>query len=183
MIQFAASAWSISWEVLSKPTEPGGLGMSDLKLTGYALQAPWLWLQKTDQDRAWSQLRTDQDRPESTQVLQGINANGGWGWKNSPLLGRQLDRWPVSARLLPQPQKPSTSMTNLTKQFGVGHRVAHTRPNLHTTCCMHTGAMILIPRTQTHMENMGAAKSEDFPVASVPIRRRHALDWRSPFAS
>jgi len=34
----------------------GGLGVSDLKLAGYALQTRWLCLQKTDQDRAWSQL-------------------------------------------------------------------------------------------------------------------------------
>jgi hypothetical protein len=34
----------------------GGLGISDLKLTGYALQMRWLWLQKTDDTRAWSQL-------------------------------------------------------------------------------------------------------------------------------
>ena len=39
-----------------KPTEFGGLGVSDLKLQGYALQARWLWLQKTDSDRAWSEL-------------------------------------------------------------------------------------------------------------------------------
>jgi hypothetical protein len=32
------------------------LGISDLKLTGFALQTKWLWLQKIDHDRAWSRL-------------------------------------------------------------------------------------------------------------------------------
>jgi len=39
-----------------RPTELGGLGITDIKLMGYALQTRWLWLQKADQDRAWSQL-------------------------------------------------------------------------------------------------------------------------------
>lgn len=30
--------------------------ISDIRLAGYALQTRWLWLQKTDHDRAWSQL-------------------------------------------------------------------------------------------------------------------------------
>ena len=46
----------VAWEAVCKPTEFGGLGVSDLKLTGFALQTRWLWLQKTDSDRAWSQL-------------------------------------------------------------------------------------------------------------------------------
>jgi hypothetical protein len=46
----------VAWPVVCKPTEFGGLGVSDLKLQGYALQAHWLWLQKTDNVRAWSEL-------------------------------------------------------------------------------------------------------------------------------
>lgn len=42
----------VSWPVVCKPTPLGGLGVSDLKLSGYALQTRWLWLQKTDSDRA-----------------------------------------------------------------------------------------------------------------------------------
>ena len=37
-------------------TSLGGLGVADFKLTGYALQTSWLWLQKTDQDGDWSAL-------------------------------------------------------------------------------------------------------------------------------
>lgn len=47
----------VAWPAVCKSTELGGLGVSDdLKLTVYVLQTRWLWLQKTDQDRAWSQL-------------------------------------------------------------------------------------------------------------------------------
>lgn len=34
----------------------GGLGIPDLKLTGFALQTRWLWLQRVDDQRAWSEL-------------------------------------------------------------------------------------------------------------------------------
>ena len=46
----------VAWPEVCRPTQLGGLGISDLKLTSYALQTKWLWLQQTDQDRAWSQL-------------------------------------------------------------------------------------------------------------------------------
>lgn len=46
----------VAWTTVCKPMELGGLGISDLKLQGWALQARWLWLQRTDDDRAWSQL-------------------------------------------------------------------------------------------------------------------------------
>lgn len=46
----------VAWTAVCKPTQFGGLGISDLNLHGYALQARWLWLQKTDNNRAWSQL-------------------------------------------------------------------------------------------------------------------------------
>jgi hypothetical protein len=51
----------VAWTMACRPTDLGGLGISDLKLAGYALQTRWLWLQKTDNTRAWSQLplRTD----------------------------------------------------------------------------------------------------------------------------
>lgn len=46
----------VAWEACCRPTQLGGLGISDLKLAGCALQTRWLWLQKTDSERAWSQL-------------------------------------------------------------------------------------------------------------------------------
>ena len=46
----------VAWDTVCRPTELGGLGINDLRLTGYALQTRWLWLQKTDDSRAWSEL-------------------------------------------------------------------------------------------------------------------------------
>jgi len=46
----------VAWQTCCRPTQLGGLGISDLRLAGFALQTRWLWLQKTDHDRAWSQL-------------------------------------------------------------------------------------------------------------------------------
>jgi hypothetical protein len=46
----------VAWPTICKPTHLGGLGISDLKLEGFTLLTRWLWLQKTDQERAWSEL-------------------------------------------------------------------------------------------------------------------------------
>ena len=46
----------VAWQTCCRPKELGGLGISDMKLASFALQTRWLWLQKTGQDRAWSQL-------------------------------------------------------------------------------------------------------------------------------
>jgi hypothetical protein len=49
----------VAWTIACRPKELGGLGISDLKLFGYALQTRWLWLRKTDSSRAWSHLPLD----------------------------------------------------------------------------------------------------------------------------
>lgn len=46
----------VAWQTTCRPTELGGLGISDLKRAGYALQTRCLWLQKMDATQAWSQL-------------------------------------------------------------------------------------------------------------------------------
>ena len=46
----------VAWPIVCRPTELGVLGIPDLRLTSIALQTRWLWLQKVDQDRAWSSL-------------------------------------------------------------------------------------------------------------------------------
>lgn len=46
----------VAWEIVCRPTDLGGLRITDLRLAGYALQTHWLWLQKTDNSRAWSEL-------------------------------------------------------------------------------------------------------------------------------
>jgi hypothetical protein len=34
----------------------GGLGVIDLRLAGVALRTRWLWLQRTEPDKAWASL-------------------------------------------------------------------------------------------------------------------------------
>jgi hypothetical protein len=51
----------VTWKTVCRPTELGGLGITDLRLAGYALQSRWLWLQKTDSVRAWSELPLNMD--------------------------------------------------------------------------------------------------------------------------
>lgn len=46
----------VAWETCCRPTELGGLGITNLKLAGFALQTRWLLLKKTDGNRAWSEL-------------------------------------------------------------------------------------------------------------------------------
>lgn len=53
----------VSWGSCCRPTNLGGLGITDLKLASIALQSRWLWLQRTDTTRAWSELpiKTDEE--------------------------------------------------------------------------------------------------------------------------
>ncbi|WVZ79026.1 hypothetical protein U9M48_026654 [Paspalum notatum var. saurae] len=46
----------VSWPVIVRPKQFGGLGVLDLKLFSIALQSRWLWLQRTDEDRVWAGL-------------------------------------------------------------------------------------------------------------------------------
>lgn len=49
----------VAWPTVCRPTDYGGLGIIDLKLAGFALRTRWLWLQRTDGERAWSALQMD----------------------------------------------------------------------------------------------------------------------------
>jgi hypothetical protein len=42
----------VAWPTICWPTDLGGLGIPDLRLTAIALQARWLWLQQVDESRA-----------------------------------------------------------------------------------------------------------------------------------
>jgi len=44
----------LAWPKVTRPIYLGGLGISDLQNMGYALQLRWLWLQKTDPEKAWA---------------------------------------------------------------------------------------------------------------------------------
>jgi hypothetical protein len=46
----------VPWEVVTRPLKFGGLGIPNLKFKSWALQAKWLWLEKTDLSRPWHGL-------------------------------------------------------------------------------------------------------------------------------
>jgi hypothetical protein len=54
--------------VVSRPLNFGGLGIHNLKLQGCALQARWLWLQKSDASMPWRGL----DLPIQPQVKKFV---------------------------------------------------------------------------------------------------------------
>jgi hypothetical protein len=46
----------VAWSKVCRPMELGGLGISSLKESGWALRMRWLWLHKTESSRPWSAL-------------------------------------------------------------------------------------------------------------------------------
>jgi hypothetical protein len=54
----------VSWDIVTRPLFLGGLGIPNLQFQGLALQARWVWLQKTDASRPWRDL----DLPIHPQV-------------------------------------------------------------------------------------------------------------------
>jgi hypothetical protein len=46
----------VSWDIVTRPLDLGGLGISNLLYQSWALQAKWLWLEKTDPNKPWSGL-------------------------------------------------------------------------------------------------------------------------------
>lgn len=62
----------VAWTACCRPTDLGGLGIIDIKLAGFALQARWLWLQKTDHDRPgarWPSTLGRRSKPSSKRQL------------------------------------------------------------------------------------------------------------------
>ncbi|CAO2201417.1 unnamed protein product, partial [Urochloa humidicola] len=46
----------IAWPKVCRARELGGLGISDLKMLGFALRARWPWLRKTEPNKPWANL-------------------------------------------------------------------------------------------------------------------------------
>jgi hypothetical protein len=71
-----------SWQKLGgRPTDYGRLGVIDLKLAGFALRACWMWLQKTDGERAWSALQIDFEPEVRALFSASVQVHIGDGWK------------------------------------------------------------------------------------------------------
>lgn len=52
----AGGKCAVAWETLCRPKWAGGLGVPNLRWMNVALQAKWLWLQRTDKSRPWAEF-------------------------------------------------------------------------------------------------------------------------------
>jgi hypothetical protein len=57
----------IAWDKVCRTTDLDGLGISNLRLLGWALRAHWLWLKKTEPHRPWASL--DIQVPDQVQAF------------------------------------------------------------------------------------------------------------------
>jgi hypothetical protein len=46
----------VSWEIITRPLSYEALGVPNLQFKSWALQAKWLWLEKTEPSRPWHRL-------------------------------------------------------------------------------------------------------------------------------
>lgn len=85
----------VAWKTYTRPKELGGLGIVDLKLVATAFESKWLWLQRTDADRAWANLpikQSDEARAffwASTYSVVG-NGESTLFWQDSWINGISL---------------------------------------------------------------------------------------------
>ncbi|WVZ89820.1 hypothetical protein U9M48_036178, partial [Paspalum notatum var. saurae] len=52
----------VSWEIVQRPLQYGGLGILNLEFLGWALRIRWLLLQKTDSSGPWAGLPVQEHR-------------------------------------------------------------------------------------------------------------------------
>lgn len=85
----------VSWKSLCRPTEFGGLGISNLEFQGAALRARWLWQQAKFPNKPWADLPFPSDKlsaaifTASTVIVVGSGASiSFWHchwWQGTPL--------------------------------------------------------------------------------------------------
>jgi hypothetical protein len=98
----------VAWDKVCQPIEMGGLGISNLKMLGWALRTRWLWLKKTEPHRPWASLEVQV--PDQVRALFAVatitevgNGAGTMFWKDRWLHGQQLaDLGPSLFAAIPQ---------------------------------------------------------------------------------
>jgi hypothetical protein len=61
----------VSWPVVTRPKELGGLAIADLKSLGSALRVRWLWLQKNPTRQALGMLTSQNESLYKFFLLHG----------------------------------------------------------------------------------------------------------------
>jgi len=87
----------LAWPKVARPRNLGGLGISNLQNLGYALKLIWLWLHKTEPNKAWAffpiqaqaQVQAFFNMAVKTVVGNGKNTHF---WKDRWLLDQSLEQ-------------------------------------------------------------------------------------------
>ena len=88
----------LAWPKVTRPFCLGGLGISDLQKLGWALKLRWLWLQKTEPEKAWvffpvqAQPQVHSFFEMAVQTVIGNGKNTRF-WTDSWLLGQSLKQF------------------------------------------------------------------------------------------
>ena len=82
---------TVAWPVVTTPAVFGGLGVINLKLSSWAMQTRWLWLQRTDESRAWSELPIQVDAQAEAFFRASITISVGDGMRTKFWTDRWLD--------------------------------------------------------------------------------------------
>jgi hypothetical protein len=90
----------VSWPVVTRPKELGGLGIADLKTLGWALRVRWLWLQNTT--RQTLGIPSSQNEPLCMFFLLHDGLHRDWRWVQHPFLEGPMAAWAERARSCPK---------------------------------------------------------------------------------
>ena len=87
----------VAWPKVTRPTELGGLGISNLQQLGWALRARWLWLEKTELDKPWAFLPIQVHQSVKSFFAVAIISEVGNGrntlfWTDKWIHGQSLDQ-------------------------------------------------------------------------------------------
>jgi hypothetical protein len=87
----------VAWPKVTRPTELGGLGISNLQQLGWALRSRWLWLQKTEPDKPWAFMPIQVHHLVKSFFSIDIISEVGNGkntlfWSDKCLYGHSLDQ-------------------------------------------------------------------------------------------
>ncbi|WVZ77498.1 hypothetical protein U9M48_025357 [Paspalum notatum var. saurae] len=98
----------VAWPAVTRPFDLGGLGVPDLRFSNFALQARWLWLQRTDEQRVWSGLPVKVAAEvraffDASVVVQIGNGRRTFFWLDRWLGGKKIaELVPVLAASIPR---------------------------------------------------------------------------------
>lgn len=97
----------VSWNVVQRPLQYGGLGILNLELMAWALRIRWLWLPKTDPSKPWAGLPVQVHRNAKALFDVAVVSVAGNGetikfWTDRWLQGKNVvEHCPTLFKLIP----------------------------------------------------------------------------------